>query len=326
MDTNKPSQPLVSIAVPVYNGQRYLAEALDSILCQTVSDLEIIISDNASTDETAAICARYAATDERVRYFRNNTNIGACPNFNICVGYATGRYFKWQPHDDVLEPEYLQKCIAALESNPNAVLCQSHIRYIDVDSGSIGIYKGVLRDTTSEKIYKRFGGVILPAHPVHEVLGVYDRKALDNSVLFPSYHSACREMLAENSLRGQIVIVPEPLMSIRDHVERYSHANTELLNRAEFNDPSKANELSFPTWRMYGEFWKMIGDNVPSRMERLACYGQLVRWLWCNWNLVRLAVDLVRVVFPGAAIYAERLKQKYISPQPGMGEVREHRE
>ena len=323
MNTKNPTPPLVSIAVPVYNGQRYLAEALDSLLAQTITDIEIIITDNASTDETAAICKRFAAQDARVRYFRSSTNIGACPNFNLGVTYARGKYFKWAPHDDAHEPEYLQKCIAALEANPDAVLCQSYIRYIDSNSESIGIYEGVLRDTMSRKPYKRFGGAILPAHPVHEVLGVYVRSALDNSVLFPSYHSACREMLAENSLRGQIAIVPEPLMLIRDHDERYSAANTELVNRAEFNDPSKADELSFPTWRMYGQFWRMVAVNVDSAWERIRCYGQLIRWLWCNWNIIRLAVDVIRVAFPGIAIYAERIKQKYISPQPGMGEVRE---
>ncbi len=325
---NKPDDtaPLVSIAVPVYNGQTYLAEALDSILNQTVDDIEIIITDNASTDDTSKICEHYASQDRRIRYLRNATNIGANPNFNLGPTYARGRYFKWAPHDDVIEPEYLEKCIAALEANPSAVLCHSHVRYIDAQSRSIGVYEGAVRDTTSDLVHKRLGGVILPAHPVHEVLGLYVREVLENSVLMPSYHNGCRETLAENSLRGQIIVIPEPLMAIRDHTERYSHANTELRNRADFIDPSTANELSFPTWRLYGAYWTMVRANVHRRSDRLRCYGQLTRWFWWNWNSIRLVMDVLRIAFPGVAIFAERLKQKYISPEPGMGEVRQMNE
>jgi glycosyltransferase involved in cell wall biosynthesis len=316
------NSPLVSVALPVYNGEKYLAETLKSILSQTVTDMEVIISDNASTDNTAAICERFASQDSRISYHRNSKNLGANPNFNMVFGYATGKYFKWATYDDVMEPDYLEKCIAALEENTDAVLCQSYIQYIDAAGESLGFYKGVLRDRTSAKTYKRFGGVVLPAHAAHEVLGVYRREALENSVLFPSYHGADRATLAENALRGHIIMVPEPLFHIRDHVDRYSYANTEMVNRAEFYDPSKVNERSFPIWRMYGEYWRLVGVNVSSRMERLRCYGQLLRWLWCNWNSIRLAVDVIRVVSPGFAVFAERFKQKYISPEPGMGEAR----
>jgi glycosyltransferase involved in cell wall biosynthesis len=327
VNTGSRASPLVSVAVPVYNGERYLAEALESILAQTVADLEIIVTDNASNDGTAAICQRYASKDARVRYVRNPSNIGANPNFNLGPVYARGKYFKWTAHDDVLEPSFLEKCIAALESNTDAVLCHTHIRYIDSESRPIGIYEGNVRKTTSSKPHERFGGVILPAHPQHEVLGLYNREALENSVLFPSYHNGPRELLAENSLRGKIVIIPEPLQCIRDHVERYSHANTEMVNkdRAAFLDPAKIGELSFPWWRLYREYWKLVRSNVYSRYERMLCYGQLVRWFWWDWHSVRLAVDLIRIVSPEFGVFAERLKQKYISPEPGMGEVRARR-
>lgn len=324
MKNRDASAPLVSIAVPVYNGERYLAEALDSLLAQTLADVEIIITDNASTDGTELICRRYAGRDTRIRYVRNACNIGANPNFNLGPKYATGKYFKWAAHDDVLEPDFLEKCVAALERNPDAVLCHSHIRYINSDSDSIGVYEGNVRNTDSRNVGKRFGGVILPAHPVHEVLGLYVREALNDSVLFPSYHNASRELLAETSLRGQIIIVPEPLQCIRDHVERYSHANTELVNedRAAFMDPTKARELSFPWWRLYREYWRMVARNVPSMGGRLRCYAQLLQWPWRNWHSIRLVVDVIRIAAPGFGTFAEKLKQKYISPEPGMGEIR----
>src|ERR1035438_9843576 len=96
-----PPVPRVSIGLPVYNGENYLDPALNSILRQDYSDLELIISDNASTDATGNICREYAAKDPRIRYYRNETNIGASANFNCLVKLARGEYFKWAAHDDV---------------------------------------------------------------------------------------------------------------------------------------------------------------------------------------------------------------------------------
>ena len=96
--------PRVSIGLPVYNGDNYLAETLDSILAQTFTDFELIISDNGSTDRTEAICRRYAAQDHRVRYVRNPSNLGAARNYKRAFELARGEYFKWNGHDDPLAP------------------------------------------------------------------------------------------------------------------------------------------------------------------------------------------------------------------------------
>ena len=98
--------PRVSLGFPVYNGERYLAAALDSLLGQTFRDLEVVICDNASTDRTAELCAAYAARDARVRYHRNPTNLGAAPNFNRTFELSRGEYFKWAAHDDVCAPTF----------------------------------------------------------------------------------------------------------------------------------------------------------------------------------------------------------------------------
>src|SRR5580698_5675373 len=86
--------PVVTIGMPVYNGARYLEEALRSILNQTYRDCELLISDNASTDATESICRRYAAEDGRVRYLRNERNLGAAANYNRVIHLASGRYFR----------------------------------------------------------------------------------------------------------------------------------------------------------------------------------------------------------------------------------------
>jgi glycosyltransferase involved in cell wall biosynthesis len=95
------SQPLVSIAMPVYNGDRYICQALDSLLAQDCNNFELLISDNASTDSTAEICQEYAAQNPKIRYFRNSTNIGAISNFNQAFKLSTAKYFMWAERDDL---------------------------------------------------------------------------------------------------------------------------------------------------------------------------------------------------------------------------------
>ena len=115
-------KPLVSIGVPVYNGERFLARTLGSLLSQTYAQLEIIISDNASTDGTAAICREFAARDARVRYVRNPTNIGARSNFLKTLALASGKYFTWTAADDVRPVGAIDACVRVLETSPAAVM------------------------------------------------------------------------------------------------------------------------------------------------------------------------------------------------------------
>ena len=94
-------KPRVSIGLPVYNGQEFLEETLHSILNQTFNDFELIICDNASTDRTAEICRSFAKRDRRIRYYRNEINLGAAKNFNGVFFLARGEYLKWSDNDDL---------------------------------------------------------------------------------------------------------------------------------------------------------------------------------------------------------------------------------
>ena len=107
--------PRLSIGLPVYNGERYLGEALEALLGQTFEDFELIVSDNASTDETARICCSYQKRDRRIRYFRQPKNIGLAPNHNFVLGQARGELYKSAHHDDLCARDLLQRCVDALE-------------------------------------------------------------------------------------------------------------------------------------------------------------------------------------------------------------------
>ncbi|WP_300464805.1 glycosyltransferase family 2 protein [Desulfobacula sp.] len=109
------SIPMVSIGMPVYNGEKFIRHAIDSLLVQTFTDFELIISDNSSTDNTEAICLEYMAHDSRIRYFRQNENHGSLFNFKFVLDESDGKYFKWMAVDDLLgTPETLANLVKGL--------------------------------------------------------------------------------------------------------------------------------------------------------------------------------------------------------------------
>ena len=146
---------LLSIGMPVYNGEKYLIQALDSLLTQSFKDFELIISDNASTDNTAEICKRYLEKDNRIKYYRNKVNIGAVANFNNLINYATAPYFMWAAYDDMWEPSYISKLINIMESDKSIALAFSVIDSIDEDGKQIRVYPKILKLSSSETIFKR---------------------------------------------------------------------------------------------------------------------------------------------------------------------------
>jgi len=135
-----PHLPLVSIGMPVYNGEEFIREALDSLLAQDYGNLELVISDNASTDRTFQICQEYQARDNRVRYHRNEQTLGAVRNFNRALELSSGQYLMWAAHDDVWEPSYVSTLLAALLSDSGSVLAFSAFDNINERGEAIRTY------------------------------------------------------------------------------------------------------------------------------------------------------------------------------------------
>lgn len=123
--------PMVSIGMPVYNGENYIREALDSLLAQTFTDFELIISDNASDDKTEVICNEYAARDNRIRYIRQPQNIGATANFRFVLDQAQGKYFMWAAHDDVRDTDFIEKASQTFLEDDACVLGTARILFGD---------------------------------------------------------------------------------------------------------------------------------------------------------------------------------------------------
>jgi len=134
-----PNTRTVSVCLPTFNGEQYLARAIESVLEQTLTNLELIVVDDASTDKTAEIVAKYAAKDKRVKYSKNSKHLGLFRNYNACLEEATSEYIKPFADDDLLEPTCLDKLSNALESHPGATLASGARLVIDKADHEVGI-------------------------------------------------------------------------------------------------------------------------------------------------------------------------------------------
>jgi glycosyltransferase involved in cell wall biosynthesis len=302
--------PRLSIGVPVYNGENYLAEAIDSLLAQSYDDFEIVISDNASTDRTAEICQDYAARDARVRYHRNANNIGSGPNFDMAFKLSSdSEYFKWAAHDDVLSPTFLEKCVAALDADQEAVLSHSLVALIDTNSNVTDIYDPKLPGTRSLRASDRFAAIVLPVHMSTDFFGIIRRTALEEAPLIGSCVNSDQVVLAALALRGRFVQIPEPLFCNRSHPQRYS-ARAAYHLRSSWWDSSKTGRIEFPLWRQYAAYVCTVREGRLQAGDRFRCYGHLARWWLVNWNTPRMAIDLISNHFPQAFPKARQLKHR----------------
>ena len=299
-------RPKVSIGLPVYNGARYLGAAIESVLNQTFQDFELIISDNASTDATGDICLRYAARDDRIRYLRQDHNIGAGPNHNFCARRAAGAYFRWASYDDVMEPEYLAKCVALLDANPDAVLCHSRTRIVGDKGEAFAVH---LAGLDAPRPSDRFAAVILKPHWCVEVYGVIRTSALMQTNLESGYFGGDKALLAELALLGRFLHVPEPLFINRDHRERSLRA-VPFHKRQEFHDTGNVRPR-VTHWALYTDYWRAVHRHVSDGAEKARCYGHLMRWWFSNLHLVRLPLDVVYAFFPSIAGPMYRLREMY---------------
>ena len=242
--------PRVSLGLPVFNGEVFLESTLRSILGQTYADFELIISDNASTDRTEEICRAFEARDSRIRYVRNETNLGAAPNYNQAFELAVGEYFKWIAYDDPLEPDYLSKCVAVLDKYPEVVLCFTKAKIINEDSEEIGEDLYPVDVFTSEPAV-RFRNVTLgldavPRVPI-AVFGLMRSDAVRRTGLIGSYPSSDVVFLAELTLYGHCFEIDEALLQWRHHPRQ--SVRGELAsdrNRSLWFNTALANRILFP--------------------------------------------------------------------------------
>jgi glycosyltransferase involved in cell wall biosynthesis len=272
--------PRLSIGLPVYNGEKYVAESIEALLGQSYEDFELIISDNASTDGTAAICARYARQDSRIRYVRQEHNIGCAPNHNFVITAARGELFKTASHDDLYGRELIRQCIEALDEYPQVVLAHSWSAVID-KSGAVTELVDYPVDTAATRAPDRFRSMLFDGWGDDEG-GVIRTSVLRRVALHDSYHFADRIFTTEIGLHGPFYMVPDWLYFRRKHAGQ-GGAHADLRRRCTNLDPRRASRLRHPAARLYAEYilgyLKAVRHAPISAADRRECYQLLARWM-----------------------------------------------
>ena len=212
------SMPMVSIGMPVFNGEKYIRQALDSLITQTHTNLEIIISDNASTDATEFICNEYAAKDDRVKLHRSERNNGANWNFNRVFELSSGTYFMWAAHDDCWDHRYIEVCLKAFNRTEGIVLSGTACRIVKQNSNEfVALDKGLT--TIDQKLVQRFMNYkkMLQGVPNTNSIsyGIYKRALLNKIMPMKKVIGADHILLASLSLLGEFSTAKEILLTKR---------------------------------------------------------------------------------------------------------------
>jgi glycosyltransferase involved in cell wall biosynthesis len=284
-------RPTVTIGLPVFNGEQFLAAALDSLLAQTYSDIEILLSDNASTDSTRSICERYAARDRRVRYLPLTENIGGIPNHNRVFELSKTPLFMWASHDDLWAPRYVEACVEMLEADPTAVVAHSKMGIIDA-SGNVKKLMHVSHTCDSMRTSERFREFTALYSILEAMSGVMRSDVLRNTLLFLSHPGSDRILLAEMALRGRIVRVPEHLYFRRDHEQRSVHVYPRLRDRYAWIDPRLRGKRAYPSWGYLAGYARAVLRAPLSIRDRVACAKVILGWTILN------RTELLRDFFP----------------------------
>jgi glycosyltransferase involved in cell wall biosynthesis len=291
------NRPRISVGMPVYNGSKYVVEAIESVLAQTFGDFELVISDNASTDATEDICRDFAARDARIRYVRNRQNRGAAWNFNRTFELATGDYFKWLAHDDAIGPQYLARTSEVLDQDPALALCHARTGIIDSQGELVGDedsedfeawdLQGIsplveakrLKCVSSDQPHRRLLGVLIYSVRCHEVFGLVRASMMRKTRLHRPYASGEKVFVAELSLLGRFHEVSEILSFSRWHDERYS-SNTSARAQTLHMNPKSARSTLVPRQvRSTSGYFSSVFHSSLTPLQRSQCLLVLSRFV-----------------------------------------------
>ncbi len=294
------SSPLISVGMPVYNGARYVGTAIASVLAQTMADFELVICDNASTDGTEAICREHAARDGRIRYYRNEANMGAAGNFCRVFELSTGRYFRWLSADDYMAPAALELCLAALEADPLAVLACGRVAFVGADGELLGPYPEA-QGLEHASPFDRFRAVTRQDPWCNAVYGLMRRDVLQRTRLLGAFSGSDCTLLAEISLHGRFVEVSEVLFFRRLHPGAYSWVTSDEQVRAFYAPNAQRNAgLLLREWRHRFENVRAVLRAPLTYPDKARLLVHIARMAWWERR------ELGREIFLGLRSLARR--------------------
>lgn len=271
----------VSIGLPVFNGARYLERTIQSIIDQDFGDFELIIVDNASDDATADIATAFADADRRLRYHRNDENIGAARNYCRAFELATAPYFKWSAHDDWLEPSYLDECVNALMARPDAVLAYTHTNVYDEAGNFTHLFRfppGLSSDQPATRFHHSLWSFKAPA-----VFGVIRADVLATTPLIQGYKSSDRPLLSELVLAGPVIEIDAPLFNRTDAVTvRKGRSAANWWRPA--GEADEGAPVTFDRFRLLGEYSRLVARTPGlTPVERARMTGSVAGFFARRW-------------------------------------------
>ena len=271
------ARPRLTVGMPVFNGEPYMAETIGTILGQDVDGLELIISDNASTDGTQAIALDVAGRDTRVRYVRNLRNIGAARNYNQLVHLARGDLFRWAGYDDLLLPGNLARCVEVLDAEPEVVIAHPLVDIIDADGEVVRPVEDDL-DLRQPDPIDRMVAFTRQFNLCNPCFGVIRRDALLRTSLVQPFVSSDVPLLVELALIGQWHEVPERLFHRRIHETSSRQGTVTILDVARWFDPDNRRPIA-PRTRIVTECVRSINRSaLPPEVRRRAVAAFLATW------------------------------------------------
>lgn len=276
-DGTRPGPP-VSIGLPVFNGERYLPEALSSLLAQDFTDFELVIGDNASTDSTEEICRSAAAADPRIRYLRSEANQGAAWNYNRVYNVSTGGYFRWACHDDLVAPTHLRRCVDVLDATGSEVaVAFTQATLIDEHGHPAGDWDENF-DASDPRAHVRVAQIVRHLVLSNVLFGLVRREVIQRTRLHGAYPSADWTLILEWAMQGSFVQVPERLFFRRMHPDMSRFANRDLSSVAEWFEPGSGATVQPEFLRLFAEQCRAIGRapvGVGTRLRTGATYVPL---------------------------------------------------
>lgn len=291
-------KPDITIAIPVYNGDAFLHQAIESILEQTYKHFCLLLLDNHSNDKTEEICRHYETIDSRITYYRNDFNVGASANFNNAFFLSKTKYFKWAAHDDYLGREFLERCRDLLESNSNATLVFSKVFqinsqniYIDNYNPEYNIYHSLPQHRYDVIINKNVSCV--------EIFGLIRSSALKQTGLIKPYVGSDKALLLKISQIGPILEVPDFLFFHRLHSGRSVAQFKDRHARTEWFNPSLNIHLSFPHWKLITDFLLHIDRTCNTTFKyKTECLFNLITFIYINrsyllWDLSKASQHIL---------------------------------
>ena len=269
------AEPTVSIGLPVYNGGPYLADTLTSLTTQDLDELEIVISDNASTDDTEAICRDAATRDPRIRYHRMEENRGAARNYNRVFEMSRGSFFTWSAHDDWVAPTFASRCLRGFqEADPATVLVYPHAEFVDDQGHLLGPDTDVMA-TRRRSIAGRLRDALWHVNMANAVFGLTRSSALRRTRLIGPFPASDYVLLAELAMLGPIVEVPEMLFRRRLHEASSQEATGSRHAVQHWFDPSQRGPLLSTRQRLLIEYSRSAWQLAPSAPDRLASLSSI---------------------------------------------------